>query len=71
MFGGAERRTACSVKNKFKAIIVPMLMGTFFYAFFRIEAYATSPYTPGTLGICTIANPTYDPNNENNVPHPS
>ncbi|MBP5426361.1 MAG: hypothetical protein J6Y29_00445 [Clostridiales bacterium] len=32
--------------------------------FFRCKVHATSPYTEGTLGICTIANPEYRSNGD-------
>ncbi|MBP5426286.1 MAG: hypothetical protein J6Y29_00055, partial [Clostridiales bacterium] len=67
------KRTVLKIKYKNMSLnlLVILLLSSFFMPFFRVEAYAISPYTPGTLGICTIANPTYDPSNSNDSPHPS
>ncbi|MBP5427653.1 MAG: hypothetical protein J6Y29_07215, partial [Clostridiales bacterium] len=52
--------------NKALTMLIILLLSSFFMPFFSREIYA-SPYTPGTLGICTIANPEFRSDGDNTI----
>ena len=73
--GGYCCDTVCCILNcSLELLGLLLMLGTFFLPAFCVDAYAgiePNHNAPGTLGVCNIANPTYDTRNGNEIPYPS